>query len=129
MGGLTIETKAVRDAIAACPEMEGETVRVGRHVIVPPCIPEPILVAFKAREGRPCPRVALKPENAEAQQLVSILIRKETRGLAPKWIKQNVDPLGDEASTRIVNRAIVAVHSEKVSRLLYPSSPEKQEAN
>lgn len=123
MDGLTI-TQGTARAIAAFPEMEGELVQIGRRVALDPCVPEHMLAAIRQREGRACPRVELEPKNEESAVLLSLLLREETRVLAPTWIEQNLTHLGDEESQRVVNRTISALNAESVQAALKPLTSE-----
>lgn len=129
MGGLTIESTATAKVIAAFPEMEGETLRVGRSVRLDPCMPAPILAAFEAKEGRPCPRVELQPGNVEASQLFAIITCEDTRPLAQRWMDHNLAGLTEEEAGLVVNRTIAARMSEKVAALYRPTDDEPGKEN
>jgi hypothetical protein len=112
--------------ISAFPEMEGETIRPGRRVKLSPCVPEPILAAFRQREGRTCPRVELDPQNAEAAQLVAVLSSEQTRPIADAWVQANVRDLPGDEPRRILNRVVRALHDPRITPAF---SPQKNEAN
>lgn len=115
MGGITVDSKATAKAVALFPEMEGQRIRVGQRIRLAPCVPDAQLAVFAQREGRKCPRVELRPENIESQELFAILQSEKTRPLAQGWIADNLSAFTTEERTRIVNRTIRATLSPKVN--------------
>jgi len=129
-GGITIDSKRTAAAVARFPEMEGEDVRPGLRVKVAPCVPPHMLAVIRAREGRPCPKVDLQPENTEPAELFTMLSREETRGIVPEWIDLNLSAFSSEEKARLLNRAVYAIHNERITELVrQPAPQQQQEAN
>lgn len=115
--------EAVNRAMRENPEVwEGHAeVGVGELVRLDPCIPASWPYA---RPDRPCPRVELDPQNTVAADLVLAALPEHTRPLMPAFMRARLAGLPADHRRRVTLRVVRALHSEPVSRWLYPKVTE-----
>jgi len=67
-----------------------------------------------------CPRVELRFENLEAQQVVRALINQDTRELAGRVFDRAVADLPMEEQERILNRVLNTMNHADIVEILHP---------
>jgi len=72
-GGTIVEDAEQARYYSALPEANREYAE-GSEVKLDPCVPAHELALIQEREGRPCPRVDLEPENYHASALAYIAV-------------------------------------------------------
>jgi hypothetical protein len=120
MGGYEVQGAADARVLTALLKPDPDMpIRPGQILEEPPCLPWETLEIIRAREGRPCPRVELDPDNQLAASVVMLSLREHTRPL--------IGPLTSGMSKterhRTFVRAAAALQSEAVIDWLTPKPP------
>lgn len=93
--------------------------------VAAPCETAAILRATRRERGEKwrCPRVELRFENAEAQQVLRTLIHEDTRVLAGHVFERAVYGLPVDEQERILNRVLNTMNTEAVVEILHKQQP------
>jgi hypothetical protein len=117
-----VETDAQAEEYSRLEELAEEPVRAGEFLELPPCVGEADLAWFRDKLGRPCPRVELRTENADAFSLFLVCVREDAR---PMWAELFSALCGDlpaDARAATIRRVLGTLNDETVSDLLYPKA-------
>lgn len=131
LGGLAIDSEgtratvlqAIRDGKLA--KVDPASVRVGQRIALKPCVPEePVLRMCRERDGRPCPRVELDPDNYAAHQILRAQFREDTRGLAPALADALLAGLEPEERAEVLRRVVTTMADKAVQDAMRPPAAE-----
>lgn len=115
MGGLDVATT---EQAARLARILLRPVELGEHVEEPPCVPDGWLARIEATQGRPCPRVELEPDNAEAAAAVMLSLGTHTAWLAGPTLE--AAGFDDDELAAVLGRVGAALLSPAVVERLYP---------
>lgn len=122
LGGTLVASK--RDA-AEFTNALGRTVEVDELLEEEPCQPAHILEEIQRMEGRPCPRVPLLIENAEALELISVLLREDLRPMAPVIFDATCGDLSRDHRARMLRRVRKTLQEPEVNEFLNPKTEKR----
>jgi hypothetical protein len=122
LGGCEVETEAQAREFSRLDERAEDPVRVGEFLELPPCVGEVDLEWFRREHDRPCPRVELRVENADALSLFRVSVREDARPLAAPLFEALCGGLPADERARTIHRVLSTLNDETVSELLYPKA-------
>lgn len=122
LNGCYVETEAQAREFSRLDERAEEPVQVGEFLELPPCVGEVDLEWYRREHDRPCPRVELRIENADALSLFRVSVREDARPLAAPLFEALCGGLPAEERAATIQRVLATLNDETVSELLYPKA-------
>lgn len=119
------EPVADEEAAEAYSRELDRAVEIGERLREAPCVPAHWLQLIREREGRDCPRVVLQPQNYRAGELVTALLKEETRPAFAALFDALMGHTAAEERTSVLRRVLATVNSKAVQQKLHPPPPPK----
>ncbi len=95
------------------------------HLVLEPCQKRSVLEAQEQRTGRPCPYVALEPENEVAAGLLSLVTQERFAPLVSPYLDITMWAEGPERKAEVMQRVTRVVSHPEIQELLWPKPQEK----
>lgn len=122
LGGCQVDTEKQAREFSRLDERAEDPVRVGEFLELPPCVGEVDLEWYRREHNRPCPRVELRVENADALILFWLSVREDSRQMWGQFFEAACGHLSADERATMVRRVLATLNDETVWELLYPKA-------